>query len=526
MIFRGTLPDVDVPDVALPDFVLADAAARGDKPALIDGPSDRTITYAQLAGATRAVAAGLAERGFKPGDTAAIFAPNVPEYAVAFHGIAAAGGTATTINSLFSEKDVRSQLQDSGARFLITVDPFLDRALPAAGGASVEETFVLGASDNAGVTAFTDLMSAAAAGPTPVTDPASHAVALPYSSGTTGFAKGVRLTHRNLVANVAQSQAAISITPDDVMIGVLPFFHIYGLTVILNLALWRGATVVTMPKFELETFLRLLSEHKVTIACIVPPIVLALAKHPDVDKFDLSSLDYVLSGAAPLDGALAEAAAARLDTMVVQGYGLTEASPVVSAPSRDRSLARPASIGIILPQTEVCVVDVDSAAKLPAGADGEIWVRGPQVMAGYLNDEAATAATLDGDGWLHTGDIGHADEDGYLYCVDRLKELIKYRGYQVPPAELEALLQGNLAVADAAVIPAPDPVAGEIPKAFVVRAPGSQITEGELMTWVSERVPSFKKIRRVEFIDEIPRSASGKILRRVLVERERAANPT
>ena len=526
MIFRGTLPDVEIPNMPLPDFVLADAAALGDKPALIDGPSGRTITYAQLAGATRAVATGLAERGFKPGDTAAIFAPNVPEYAVAFHGIAAAGGTATTINSLFSESDVRSQLQDSGARFLITVGPFLDRALPAAGASAVEETFVLGASDNGEVTAFTELMSANAAGPTAVTDPATHVVALPYSSGTTGFAKGVRLTHRNLVANVAQSQAAIGITPEDVMIGVLPFFHIYGLTVILNLALWRGATVVTMPKFELDTFLRLLSEHRVTIACIVPPIVLALAKHPDVDKFDLSSLDYVLSGAAPLDGALAEAAAIRLDTMVVQGYGLTEASPVVSAPSRDRSLARPESIGIILPQTEVCLVDVASGDRLPAGADGEILVRGPQVMAGYLNDPEATSRTLDADGWLHTGDIGHADGDGYLYCVDRLKELIKYRGYQVPPAELEALLLRNPAVADAAVIPSPDEVAGEVPKAFVVRTEGSQITEGELMSWVSERVPSFKKVRRVEFIDQIPRSASGKILRRVLVERERAANPT
>jgi acyl-CoA synthetase (AMP-forming)/AMP-acid ligase II len=522
MIFRGTLPDVEVPDMPLPDFVLAEAAARGDKPALIDGPSGRTITYGQLEAATRAVGAGLAARGFKPGDTAAIFAPNVPEYAVAFHGIAAAGGTATTINSLFSESDVRSQLQDSGARFLVTVDPFLDRALPAAAASAVEETFVLGASGNTGVTAFTELMTSGAGGATPAIDAASHAVALPYSSGTTGFAKGVRLTHRNLVANIAQSQAAINITPDDVMIGVLPFFHIYGLTVILNLALWRGATVVTMPKFELDTFLRLLSEHRVTIACIVPPIVLALAKHPDVDRFDLSCLDYVLSGAAPLDGALAEAAAARLDCMVVQGYGLTEASPVVSAPSRDRTLARPASIGIILPKTEVCVVDVETAARQPAGVDGEILVRGPQVMAGYLNDDEATARTLDADGWLHTGDIGHADDDGYLYCVDRLKELIKYRGYQVPPAELEALLLANPAVADAAVIPAPDDVAGEVPKAFVVRTPGSEVTEGELMSWVSERVPSFKKIRRVEFIDAIPRSASGKILRRVLVEQERS----
>jgi acyl-CoA synthetase (AMP-forming)/AMP-acid ligase II len=522
MIFRGPFPEIEVPDLALPEFVLGGVAGRAYRPALIDGPTGRTIIYSELQAATRSLAAGLADRGFSPGDTAAIFAPNVPEYAVAFHGIAAAGGAATTINSLFSEEDVRLQLSDSGSRFLFTIDAFLQRAIPAAKSAGVEEVFVIGPTEEASVTTFTDLLAAGASAEpvAQVTDPSEHVVALPCSSGTTGFAKGVRLTHRNLAANVLQSQAVINLSERDVLIGVLPFFHIYGLTVILNLALWSGATVVTMPRFELDLFLELIQEHRVTVACIVPPIVLALAKHPNVDRFDLSSLEYVLSGAAPLDASLADAAAQRLNTLVVQGYGLTEASPVVSAPARDPSIARPGSIGLILPSTEIQIVDVGSGEPLGAGEDGEIWVRGPQVMAGYLNDEEATSRTLDADGWLHTGDIGHADEEGYLYCVDRLKELIKYRGYQVPPAELEAVLLQHPAVADAAVIPSPDEVAGEVPKAFVVKS--GEVTEGELMSWVSGRVPSFKKIRRVEFIEEIPKTASGKILRRVLVERERA----
>ncbi|MBI3648321.1 MAG: AMP-binding protein [Actinobacteria bacterium] len=519
MVFRSPYPDVTIPDVSLPAFVLERAADLGDKPALVDGPTGRSITFAQLAGLANRCAAGFAARGLSPGEVVGLFAPNVPEYAVAFHGVALAGGASTTVNSLFSTEDVRQQLENASARFLVTVAPFLDRAMPAAKAAGVQEVFVLGEADEG--TPFISLLSGDAGLPDVAIDPANDVVALPYSSGTTGFAKGVQLTHRNLVANVIQSQAAVSFSEDDVMIGVLPFFHIYGLTVILNLALWRGATVVTMPRFELEPFLSLIEEHRVTVACIVPPIVLALAKHPEVERHDLSKLGWVLSGAAPLDEALARAAGARIGALVVQGYGLTEASPVVSAPSRDPAEARPGTIGRILPSTEIRVVDVETGADLGPDEDGEILVRGPQVMTGYLNGPEATALTLDRDGWLHTGDVGHAGADGYLSVVDRLKELIKYRGYQVPPAELEALLLSHPAVADCAVIPARDEVAGEVPKAFVVRTPGAQVTEGELMSWVSGRVPSFKKVRRVEFIEEIPRSASGKILRRVLVERGR-----
>ena len=501
--------------------MLEHAAAFGDRAALIDGPTGRTISYAALGGMTSALAAGLASRGFGPGDVFALFSPNLPEYAVAFHGVVAAGGTNTTINSLASAEDVERQLRATRARFLLTVPPFLDRALPAAQAAGVEEVFVFGEAAE-GTSAFATLPAADAAPPVLDVDTATAVAAMPMSSGTTGFAKVVQLTQRNLVANVLQSDAAIDIHPDDVMIGVLPFFHIYGMTVLVNLALRKGATVVTMPRFDLDEFLRLLAEHRVTFACLVPPIVLALAKHPAVDKHDLSALRNVLSGAAPLDASVSAAVAERLGCSVLQGYGLTETAPVLSAPTRDPGQARPASTGMILPNTEVRIVDVESGEDRAAEDDGEIWVRGPQVMPGYLDDPEANAYTLREDGWLRTGDIGHVDEDGYLYVVDRLKELIKYRGFQVPPAELEALLLQHPSVLDAAVVPTPDPTAGEVPKAFVVVREGDDVTEGALMSWVSERVPSYKKVRRVEFIDEIPRSLSGKILRRVLVERERA----
>jgi acyl-CoA synthetase (AMP-forming)/AMP-acid ligase II len=275
-----------------------------------------------------------------------------------------------------------------------------------------------------------------------------------------------------------------------------------------------------MPRFDLEQFLRIMQEHRVSRGYFVPPIVLALAKHPAVDGYDLSSLKSILCGAAPLGADLATACSERLGCTVVQGYGLTETSPVTHAVPSEGGLDRPGSIGPPLPNTDCQVVDIETGEDLGTDRDGEIWVRGPQVMKGYLNDPEATAATVDADGWLHTGDIGHADGDGYFHVVDRLKELIKYKGYQVAPAELEALLLSHPRVADAAVVPRPDEEAGEVPKAYVVAK--GDVSADELMEFVARRVAPHKKVRAVEFLAEVPRSASGKILRRILVERERA----
>jgi len=520
-IISSPYPDVEIPDVPLHQFVLANAGRMAEEPALIDGPSGRTLTFGQLAGGVQRVAAGLAARGFGKGDVLAIYSPNLPEYALAFYGTAAAGGAATTINPLYTVDELAFQLQDAGARFLVTVPPFLDRAREAAARTGVDEVFVFGEAE--GATPFASLLAAGGQPSAVAIDPANDLVALPYSSGTTGLPKGVMLTHRNLVANLCQFQDALATGAGERLIAVLPFFHIYGLVVLMAAAVREGSTLVTMPRFDLEEFLRILQEHHVTRAYLVPPIVLALAKHPMVDKYDLSALQVVVSGAAPLDAGLQGAAASRVDCMVAQGWGLTETSPVLTTSVGAPLGPKPGAVGVLLPNTALRVVDPATGADVGRGETGELLARGPQVMKGYLNAPQATADMLDPDGWLHTGDLGRVDDDGYVYVVDRVKELIKYKGMQVAPAELEAVLLGHPAIADAAVVRSPDEEAGEVPKAFVVAK--TPLQAEEVIAYVAQRVAPHKRIRRVEFIDEIPKALSGKILRRVLMDRDRVASP-
>jgi acyl-CoA synthetase (AMP-forming)/AMP-acid ligase II len=508
MIFTSPYPDVEIPAVTLPEFVFEHSAAYGDKPALIDATSGRTYTHADTAAAVRAAAGALARGGIGRGDVVALYAPNSPEYAIAFHAVAALGAVCTTINPVYTVDELAFQLEHSGARALLADPAALDRAREAADRAGVDQVRI--------IDELLDGDPGDAAPDTPAGP--EDLVALPYSSGTTGLPKGVMLTHRNLVANILQTSAQQPVTTDDTLVGVLPLFHIYGLTVVMNAVLRNGATLVTVARFDLEGYLALIQEHRATKAHLVPPIVLALAKSPLVERYDLSSLQLVNSGAAPLSAELAQAAAARVGCPVVQGYGMTESSPVTHVTPTDPDRHRPGSIGPPVPNTECRIVDLESGAELGAGEEGEVCVRGPQVMRGYLDDPKATAATVDDDGWLHTGDVGHADEDGYVVLVDRVKELIKYKGYQVAPAELEAVLLEHPAVADAAVIGRPDGEAGEVPKAFVALA--GDATAEEIMAFVAERVAPYKRLCAVEFLDAIPKSPSGKILRRVLNERE------
>lgn len=503
-----TPPAPEIPDVDLASFTLAGAAGRGDRPALIDGPSGRVVGFTELAGRVEALAGALAARGIGHGDVVALYMPNLPEYAVIFHAVLRANATNTTANPLYTERELEHQLVDSGAKLLFTVAPFLETARAAGAAAGIDEVVVVGPSEGDEVT-LADLLGEGAAPPRIAVDPAADLAALPYSSGTTGLPKGVMLTHRNLVANVLQTDPLFAIRPDDVLIGVLPFFHIYGQTVIMNLGLRNGVPIVTMPRFDLEEFLGLIEEHRVTIANVVPPIALALAKHPAVDDADLSSLRILMSGAAPLGAELAETVSKRLGVPTIQGYGLTETSPVTHATPLER--IKFGKIGLPVPGTETRIVDPETRAD---GTRGELWIRGPQVMAGYLNNEDATRHTIDGDGWLHTGDVAEVDEDGYFAIVDRLKELIKYKGFQVPPAELEAILINHPAIADCAVIGVPDEEAGELPKAFVVCS--GEVSDDEIVDYVAERVSPQKRIRLVERIEAIPKSASGKILRRSL----------
>jgi 4-coumarate--CoA ligase len=345
-------------------------------------------------------------------------------------------------------------------------------------------------------------------------DVATHTAVLPYSSGTTGLPKGVMLTHRNLVVNVDQTAPTLGARPGDWTVGFLPFFHIYGQTVLMNLHLSVGAGVVTMPRFDLELFLKLVSAHKTRQIFVAPPVVVALAKHPLVDQFDLGCVERLFSGAAPLGGDVADAVGRRLGTVAVQGYGMTEMAPVSHAipPGTNRA----GSVGQAVPNTECRIVNPETGEDAPPGGEGELWVRGPQVMKGYHNNEKATAATLTPDGWLKTGDVAAVDDDGYFFVRDRVKELIKVSGFQVAPAELEAELLSHPAVADCAVIGKPDEMAGEVPVAFVVLQKGAEADAAPIMAHLSGRLATYKQLRAVHFIDVIPKSPSGKILRRVL----------
>jgi acyl-CoA synthetase (AMP-forming)/AMP-acid ligase II len=523
-------PDVEIPELSVPQFVLAGAAERADRPALVDGLSGETITHGELAFLVERLAAALHARGLRKGDVVAVFSPNTIWYPVVFHGIAAAGCVVSPINALYTPEEIAFQLRDSGAKVLVTVSPFLDRALAAVEKQPVDEVVVMDGAE--GHASLRDLLTTDAPAVQVEIDPAEDLVTLPYSSGTTGLPKGVMLTHRNLVANVSQSRPLAAVQDDERIIAVLPFFHIYGLTVLMNQGLQWGGAVVTLPRFDLEQFLRTIQDQKITRAFVAPPIVLALAKHPLVDQFDLSSLRSITSGAAPLDADLAQLAQDRLrkgageGVTVAQGYGMTELSPVshttpeVGHEPEGAGPTPKGTVGYALPNTECRLVDPATGEDAATGERGELWVRGPQVMKGYLNNPQATADTLDAEGWLHTGDVAIVDEEGRYTVVDRVKELIKYKGYQVAPAELEAVLLGHPEIADAAVIGVVDAESGEeLPKAFVVRTPGSSLGEDAVKAFIAERVAPHKKIRLVEFIEQVPKSAAGKILRKDLKAR-------
>jgi 4-coumarate--CoA ligase len=519
-MFESPHARVEIPETPVFDLLFADLSdADRERTALVDGASGAATTYGELADRSLALAGALAARGFGAGDVIALHSPNVPAFAVVFHGILRSGATATTVNAIMNAAEIGKQLADSKASMLFTVSPLAPQAIEAAtaNGIPAERIVVLDGLE--GYASLTDLLREGHPAPEVTIDAASHVAVMPYSSGTTGNPKGVMLSHRNLVANVVQCVPLIDVRDDDRVIAVLPFFHIYGMTVLLNIALKQRATLVTMPRFDLTEFLRIIQDQRITFGFIAPPIAVALAKHPLVDEYDHSSLHTIMSGAAPLDEALGRAVEARLGVEMLQGYGMSELSPVSHVMPRG-STAPLSSSGTTIPNMQSKIVDIESGEDIPlptegVSARGELWVRGPNVMLGYLNNDEATAETIDADGFLHTGDIAEVDAAGNVAIVDRLKELIKYKGYQVAPAELEALLLTSPDVADAAVIAVPDEEAGEIPKAFIVRA-REEADEESVMAFVAERVSPYKRVRAVEFIDAIPKSSSGKILRKDL----------
>ena len=497
MIHRSSYPAPSIPAVGLTEYLLEGAAARGGQPALIDGRSGVTVSYGQLGPAVAAAAARLRALGAGPGHPVAIMAPNHPRWAVAFLAAVAAGAAAVPVGPALTPEEVVKHLRMAGAGLLL-FDTTTAATAAEAGRATGIETVDLAALE--------DLPPAPAR--LEPADPSLPAV-IAFSSGTTGQSKGVVLTHRNLVAALCQHQAVYHVDATDTFLAALPFFHIYGMSIILGYGLRHGATVVTMPRFQPAEYLQLVERYRPTWLHIAPPIV----AHLIAAECDFSSVRHVVSGAAPLDASLAEKAGHRVGCRVQQGYGMTEASPGVTWVPGDGSVdCPPGSVGVLVPGTEARLVD--PATGLDTDGPGELWVRGPQVMQGYLDSpEATEAALVDGE-WLRTGDIARVDEAGVWWIVDRLKELIKYKGYQVAPAELEAMLMEHPAVVDVAVVGIPDEVAGEIPKAWVVTS--RPLGGDELLAWAAERTAPYKRIRAVEFVDAIPRSPTGKVLRRVL----------
>lgn len=515
MIFTSPHPPVTIPNIPITDYVLRHVTRLANKPALIDGATGRSYSYGELPKLIESIAAGFAFHGLRKGDVLAIYSPNLPEYALAFHAAAKLGVITTMVPPLFTEAEVDKQLRDSGAKHLVTVPPLLEKAQAAAAGNSIDTLFVIGKAK--GAVSFDSLLTHGSDCPPVHIDPDQDIVALPYSSGTTGLPKGVKLTHRNLVAMLRQMEATDPFLETDTLVCVVPMSHLYGLHIVVNLGLSQGATIVTVPRYDLEQFLSVLQQYKVTVAPLVPPLVLTLSRAPQVQNYDLSALRVIHCGAAPLAHEIASACRDRLGVEIRYGYGMTEVSPLSHASLVEPDKHKPGSVGFCLPNTECKIVDYTNGADLPAEREGEIWVRGPQVMKGYLGNPAATEAMIQPGGWLRTGDIGYSDKNGQLFVVDRLKELIKTNGRQVAPAELEALLLSYPAIADAAVVPRPDEVAGEVPKAFVVLK--KEATAEEVIHFVAERVAPYKRIREVEFVTEIPRNPAGKILRRVLKER-------
>ena len=513
MVFTSPWPSLEPYEpISVPQMVEWTACRLPDKPALIS-QDGKQYTYDALWKAIRGMARALQDEGVRKGDMIGIYAPNSVEYAVALHGALLAGATVTTLNPLYREREVEHQLDDARAKIVFTLEalaPVVEEAkqhLP-----KLEHVHAL---------EYTWEMVASSKGdPDPVTiDPLEDVAVLPYSSGTTGLPKGVMLTHQNLTANIRQFMALDMTTEDAVVLDFLPFYHIYGMMVLLNCGLVTGVTQVIVPRFDPETALNLIQQHRITDLFVVPPAILALVNHPKLGEYDLSSVRFLVSGAAPLPPEVGRQAQEKLGCTVMQAYGMTEASPVTHVNPLDAP--REGTVGPSVSDTLSKIVSLENDEELKPGEIGELLVYGPQVMKGYWGRPDATAETITPDGWLRTGDIASTDEDGYVRIHDRKKEMIKYKGYQVAPAELEGVLMEHPGVRDAAVIPKADAEAGEVPKAFVVaREPGLNLDE--VVAFVSERVAPYKKIRYIEAVDAIPKNPSGKILRRQLIEEERA----
>ncbi|XP_050224333.1 4-coumarate--CoA ligase 2 [Mercurialis annua] len=527
-IFRSKLPDISISNhLPLHTYCFENLSSLSDRPCLISGSTGKTYSFSETYLISQKTAAGLAKLGIKKGDVIMILLQNCPEFVFSFMGASMIGAVTTTANPFYTSNEIFKQLNSSRAKLIITQSLYVDKLRETAENQpKIGEDFRVITVDEPPENClhFTVLSEANEAEIPNVLIDIDDPVALPFSSGTTGLPKGVILTHKSLITSVAQQvdgeNPNLYIKEEDVVLCVLPLFHIYSLNSVLLCSLRGGAAVLLMHKFEIGALLELIQKHKVSVAAVVPPLVLALAKNPLVAEFDLSSIRVVLSGAAPLGKELEDALRSRVPQAILgQGYGMTEAGPVLSMSlgfAKQPLPTKSGSCGTVVRNAELKVIDPETGSSLGFNQPGEICIRGQQIMKGYLNDPEATANTIDVEGWLHTGDIGYVDDDNEIFIVDRVKEIIKFKGFQVPPAELEALLLSHPSIADAAVVPQKDEGAGEVPVAFVVRSNGFELSEEAVKEYISKQVVFYKKLHKVYFVHAIPKSPSGKILRKDL----------
>lgn len=527
-VFKSKLPDIPVSNhLSLHSYCFEYLAEFSDRPCLIVGSTGKKYSFAETHRISQKVAAGLSNLGIKKGDVIMVLLQNSAEFAFSFLGASMLGAVTTTANPFYTSAEVFKQFSSAGAKLIITQSQYVDKLretgdnFPKFG----DDFQVITVDDPPEKCLHFSVLSEANESDLPsVSIDPNDPVALPFSSGTTGLPKGVVLTHKSLITSVAQQvdgeNPNLYLKPEDVVLCVLPLFHIYSLNSVLLCSLRAGSAVLLMQKFEIGSLLDLIQQHRVSVAAVVPPLVLALAKNPIVTNFDLRSIRMVLSGAAPLGKELEEALRSRVPQAILgQGYGMTEAGPVLSmclAFAKQPFPTKSGSCGTVVRNAELKVIDPETGCSLGHNKPGEICIRGSQIMKEYLNDAQATAATIDVDGWLHTGDIGYVDDDEEIFIVDRVKELIKFKGFQVPPAELEALLVSHSSIADAAVVPQKDDAAGEVPVAFVVRSNGFELTEEAVKEFIAKQVVFYKRLHKVYFVHAIPKSPSGKILRKDL----------
>eukprot|EP00092_Neocalanus_flemingeri_P001335 GFUD01001426.1.p1 GENE.GFUD01001426.1~~GFUD01001426.1.p1 ORF type:complete len:659 (+),score=100.48 GFUD01001426.1:158-1978(+) len=530
-VIRSPYADVVIPEMNVADFVWKHAESYEDNVALVCGMTGRQYTYGMAKAMSEKFGSSLKRLGAQKGDVIAMILPNIPEFPVAFLGSVGAGLTVTTINPTYRAEEIGRQLDNSGAKYVLTIGLFLQVARQASAeltATKIEQIIVLGMDETPDdCKSFMSMMISDDGSmyrmPGETIDPLTDVVVMPYSSGTTGPAKGVCLTHYNLIANccqvvspeVSDVRSTVETGSQEITLAVLPFFHIYAMTTIMIMGLHMGLKVVTLPKFEPEMYVKALTTYRPTLLNLVPPLCNFLASDQTVKAQHLSSVKFVTGGAAPFGATMISNFMAKVAPNIIkfqEGFGMTETSPVTHVQPKENGFL--GGCGFPVPNTMAKVVDIESGEILPPGADGELCVSGPQVMLGYHRNKRATKNTIK-DGWLYTGDMARYREDGQFVIVDRLKELIKVKGYQVAPSELEDQIRQYEGIVDVAVTAVPDERAGELPRAYVIRK-NRKIQERDIMKFVAAHVAPHKKLGGVMFVDSLPKNQTGKVLRREL----------